>query len=422
VPPDNPDCRGKLCSPEERIDIPYFTFYPAERITERGRTKTYSSFEKGRVDPCADEDFKPRVVATGMVALVIHTFRWDRYEREEAMRKYLSGTCCQYLEGTHDSVPWHNKSRLTDRVFAEIYAWHIMEERARINQSEGIYEYFTKTEQEAIRQRVKEAVEYVGTYFSSALQHIELSFDDLAEYFPQFVRRTKALADKCVSAGFLVDSPGANLAPGMVWWVDSEIKASMYRAALLNDTCTAPRTIMLKEIGDNVPGIGQEIVDNMRLYRRLYETYKDSFRQLAGHKDISNIGNRLGELDEACGMVLSTLERYYGIPPETQEAQPQQKEATKRGRNKGGTFADCIIATGEERGRLLARFHQLIDGHKGRRVALVVTIAIEQRLIHKPTFPQLQDEFGEIGVKSGYASQMRDRSFTDEERGSIVFS
>jgi hypothetical protein len=328
--PYNSDYRGKLCSPEERIDIPCFTFSPAEIITERGRTKTYSSFEKGRVDPCANEDFKPRVVATGMVALVIHTFRWDRYEREEAMGKYLSGTCCQYLEGTHDSAPWHNKSRLTDRMFADIYTWYIKEERARINQSEGIYEYFTKTEQEEIRQRVKEANEYVGTYFSNALKHIELSFDDLAEYFPQFVGETKALANKFMSTGFLVDGPGMNSTPYMNQWVDLEMKASRYRTALLNDTCTAPRTITLKEIVDNVPGTGQEIIDNMRKYMRLYETYKDSFRELLSDRSISAIGSRLMELDEACKMTLSKLERYYGIPTETQEAQPQQKEVAKQ--------------------------------------------------------------------------------------------
>ncbi|MCH5178138.1 MAG: S24 family peptidase [Prevotellaceae bacterium] len=68
---------------------------------------------------------------------------------------------------------------------------------------------------------------------------------------------------------------------------------------------------------------------------------------------------------------------------------------------------------------LLAKMHSLIDGHKGRRVALVVRCAVEEGHIMMPTFAALQREFGTIGSRQGYQQYMRSQKFSDSELAAV---
>lgn len=83
-------------------------------------------------------------------------------------------------------------------------------------------------------------------------------------------------------------------------------------------------------------------------------------------------------------------------------SKPQQK--VKRGR-KVIPFADCLLAP--DKLQHLKKLHSLIDGRKGKDVALVIKASMQLGwLLSKPTFTQLQNEFGDIGNVSGYNHQM----------------
>lgn len=83
-------------------------------------------------------------------------------------------------------------------------------------------------------------------------------------------------------------------------------------------------------------------------------------------------------------------------------SKPQQK--VKRGR-KVMPFTDCLLDP--DKTQHLKKLHSLIDGRKGKNVALVIKASMQLGwLLSKPTFTQLQNEFGDIGNVSGYNHQM----------------
>lgn len=68
----------------------------------------------------------------------------------------------------------------------------------------------------------------------------------------------------------------------------------------------------------------------------------------------------------------------------------------------------------------LRRLHQLIDGHTGQYVALVVACAMELGwFTHHPSYRQMQHEFGNIGSKSNYHTQLHIR-YQPEEKAPIL--
>lgn len=71
-----------------------------------------------------------------------------------------------------------------------------------------------------------------------------------------------------------------------------------------------------------------------------------------------------------------------------------------RGRKKDESFADCLLV--ENKSGLLSVLHTLIDGQRGKYVAMVLKICIEEALMKKPTYSQVKNEFGDIGDRFGY--------------------
>lgn len=82
-------------------------------------------------------------------------------------------------------------------------------------------------------------------------------------------------------------------------------------------------------------------------------------------------------------------------------------------------FQMRMIGDAEARQKTLKKLHMLLDGRKGRYVALVIQCAINNGLICRPTFPELVEEFGITGNKSGY-NKYTDHKFTLKETGPII--
>ncbi len=98
-------------------------------------------------------------------------------------------------------------------------------------------------------------------------------------------------------------------------------------------------------------------------------------------------------------------------------AQPAESRG-KRGRHKK-PFAECIICADNKKSEVMELLHHLIDGTKGRHVALVITAATDAGAITKPNSTQVREEFGNIGNISGYNSLMK-LGFTKSELDPII--
>lgn len=89
--------------------------------------------------------------------------------------------------------------------------------------------------------------------------------------------------------------------------------------------------------------------------------------------------------------------------------QPQQVQASTVKK----TFKDRVIAKNKE--ETLNKLHSLIDGKRGKNVALVVVASVEMGLIEKPTYKEVKSEFGDIGAESGYNKYLNKAKFTSIE-------
>lgn len=93
-----------------------------------------------------------------------------------------------------------------------------------------------------------------------------------------------------------------------------------------------------------------------------------------------------------------------------QQEEPKQKE--KGGRPKG-TFKDRLIDDTD--GKHLEILKTVIAERKGKDVALVILCAMEFGWLLKPTFSQVEDEFGDIGSRQGYNKYFDLSCFKKEE-------
>lgn len=114
---------------------------------------------------------------------------------------------------------------------------------------------------------------------------------------------------------------------------------------------------------------------------------------------------------------------YYEGNEVTIDAETSQQEAIKQpvalkpkpldGR-KAKPFVDCLLEPDKE--QHLNSLHQLIKDRRGKDVALIVKASMQLGWITKPTFSQVQNEFGNVGNKSGYNKYMSlPNAFTQQD-------
>ncbi len=78
-------------------------------------------------------------------------------------------------------------------------------------------------------------------------------------------------------------------------------------------------------------------------------------------------------------------------------------------------FTDCLLEPDKQ--QHLKHLHKLFDGRKvGKDAVLIILASIELGWITKPTFSQVQNEFGNVGNKSGYNKYMSlPNAFTQQD-------
>ena len=70
----------------------------------------------------------------------------------------------------------------------------------------------------------------------------------------------------------------------------------------------------------------------------------------------------------------------------------------------------------------LQRIHVVMNGKKGKEAALVILACIEKGWMHKPTYTQVVNEFGDIGTQQGFTSYLNKDKFSEEERDGAINS
>ena len=101
---------------------------------------------------------------------------------------------------------------------------------------------------------------------------------------------------------------------------------------------------------------------------------------------------------------LKWIDQYF--PPEQSKQEQENEEPVKQ----DDDFRNCFLVQDEKKNELLKKLHLLIDGNKGRLVAMVIRLCVEMGLMSKPTFGVLKAEFPGIGNKSGYNDYYRNYS------------
>lgn len=104
------------------------------------------------------------------------------------------------------------------------------------------------------------------------------------------------------------------------------------------------------------------------------------------------------------------------LNPEPQPKRPKQQQKGQPARGKGRpkeTLKDKMINDAD--GSKLQKMHTVMNGKKGKDAALIILACIKKGWMPKPTFPQVAEEFGDIGTQQGFTKYLYERWFTKEE-------
>lgn len=105
------------------------------------------------------------------------------------------------------------------------------------------------------------------------------------------------------------------------------------------------------------------------------------------------------------------------IEESTQKPEQSTTENKPRGRGKARNFSE--IMNNDPNGEKLKKLHKCIVGNRGKEVAEIIRAAMKIGWIKKPTFTEVEKEFGNIGHKSGYNRYMVERGLEDEIENAI---
>lgn len=150
---------------------------------------------------------------------------------------------------------------------------------------------------------------------------------------------------------------------------------------------------------NNINQIPVTIRNDITLYLHLWGDYCQMWVMA-----VKNIISNLSEYVENYKKVLTG-----NIIPD----KPQQVQASTC----KTTFKDKIIV--ENKDEVLNKLHSMIDGKRGKNVALVIFASVEIGLILKPTYTEVKNEFGNVGAESGYNNYFDKSKFSDSEINGI---
>lgn len=150
--------------------------------------------------------------------------------------------------------------------------------------------------------------------------------------------------------------------------------------------------LLLKNCNDFVGG---ELNDNLLLLKEkdIYHLFFDDSDDDDLHKLKIGLGNVIKDMNEKSNEENDS---------DKTDHQPEPTKTNSRIPNK--SIKDYMLVEDGQKDSLLTILHSLIDGKKGKDVALVILVCVQHGLIKKPEHDIMKKTFGEIGAKSGYNS------------------
>lgn len=106
-------------------------------------------------------------------------------------------------------------------------------------------------------------------------------------------------------------------------------------------------------------------------------------------------------------------EQAVQSPKQEHSQQEVNYKSTRGGGRPKEAFKDKMI--GDADGSKLQRIHVIMVDKKGKDAALIILACIKKGWITKPTYTQVNNEFGDIGSKTGYNRYLNEKMFTKEE-------
>lgn len=96
------------------------------------------------------------------------------------------------------------------------------------------------------------------------------------------------------------------------------------------------------------------------------------------------------------------------------QAAPEPQQGINRGKGRPKKIFKDLMKDDPD-GSKLQKIHTLMKGQKGKAAALIILASIKKGWISKPTFPQVKNEFGDIGVQQGFTAYLNESKFSKEE-------
>ena len=109
-------------------------------------------------------------------------------------------------------------------------------------------------------------------------------------------------------------------------------------------------------------------------------------------------------------VLMELRDKFISQQPQSINPEPQPK--LKKGRPKE-TLKDKRIDDVD--GVKLQNIHKAIKGKRGKDAALIILASIKNGWMAKPTFTQVKNEFGDIGVQQGFTKYLNEGCFSKEE-------
>lgn len=157
------------------------------------------------------------------------------------------------------------------------------------------------------------------------------------------------------------------------------------------------------------------IEDFFFTWRSAFRSFAEKFAVILAKLkiDILELQNRCGITIIECRDV-NNLWMYFGTRQLAEyhisklnegSAVPKENYSVKAGRPSSTDvpFTSLLIGTTEECNIILNQLRALIDGRKGKQVAMVIQACVEAGKLCEPTFPQVKSYFPNIGTPQAYS-------------------
>lgn len=141
--------------------------------------------------------------------------------------------------------------------------------------------------------------------------------------------------------------------------------------------------------------------------------------------DLLGLACFVGQLQSEGVLGYSDIERYReDLKNKTDIAHTNKVQCLHKPKRRGRpTEPITSKMVDDANGCKLQKIHAVMNGKRGKEAALVIWACIKKGWMHKPTYTQVANEFGDIGTQQGFTNYLNnDSKFTQEEKDGAINS